>query len=94
MIWTKNNLDMNITLSTVDILFGIPFEKKNHVFLYLNYIILIAKWYVYRCSFYDDRLFLMTFLLELKSSVYIEYYIESLKLNDTPNKWELFLFAV
>ena len=86
--WMKNNLETNILLATVDILFGIPFKKHDNVLHNINFIVLMAKWYIYRCSLENDKLFLLTFLLELKGSINIEYLIESLNVNNNPNKWE------
>ena len=92
--WMKHNLETNILLSTVDILFGIPFKRHDNALHNIHVIVLMAKWYIYRCSLENDKLFLLTFLLELKGSINIEYFVKSLKVVNNPNKWETLSLAI
>ena len=43
--------------------------------LQLNYIILAAKWYIYRTKYLEQNCFLMDFLAELKNKLITEEFI-------------------
>jgi hypothetical protein len=89
-LWFKNKLQISLPLSKTDILFGVPFSTDEILFL-LNYIIIHAKWFIYKCKIGASKPELFLFLVELNNSVKDEYVIERIKTidNDINNKWTL-----
>jgi hypothetical protein len=89
-LWIKNKLQISLPLSKTDILFGVPFSTDEILFL-LNYIIIHAKWFIYKCKIGASKPELFLFLVELNNSVKDEYVIERIKTidNDINNKWTL-----
>ena len=92
--WIQNTLDIHIHLSVVGVLFGVPFQKNDPILLSINHIILVAKRYIYKTKLenhsnhLNQSLFSLNDLNELKSSIYIEHFIEALHMEpNVPNKW-------
>ncbi len=74
-IWLKNVLDLCVRLSPVDFLFGITYNRSFSRLHLLNYIILQAKYFIYRSHEKHD-IFFLDFLKDLKSTAMIENVIE------------------
>jgi hypothetical protein len=87
LIWIKNNLELTIALSVVDVLFGIPFEQDD-LLLYLNFIILQAKWFIYKTKLISHDLFILQFIQELNYCTKLEYLAELTKKSENENKWK------
>ena len=85
--WITCTFDIKLSFSVTDVLFGIP-SINDATFIYINFVILHAKWYLYKSKLGGDDVFLLTFLPILKNAVYLEYYTESLKcITENENRW-------
>jgi hypothetical protein len=71
----------------VDVLFGIPFEQDD-LLLYLNFIILQAKWFIYKTKLISHDLFILQFIQELNYCTKLEYLAELTKKSENENKWK------
>jgi hypothetical protein len=75
--WNSLNfLDIDIYREELreNILFG--FKNTNNWYHVLNYVIMIAKWYIYKNKLFNDhKMFLCVFLKELKTSMITEEHI-------------------
>jgi hypothetical protein len=93
--WMDSCLNMSIKLSETDILFGIPFSNDADL-RELNFIIMHAKWFIYRSKLKQENIFLMSFLTNLKYHVQIEHFIECIKITDRgiANKWDKLYFTL
>ena len=60
------NREQNILLGCI--------EKSCHQYQ-INYIILAAKWYIYRTKYLKGKCFALDFLIELKAKLKVEEYI-------------------
>jgi len=88
--WLKYTLDIDISLSVVDIILGVPFPQNDNLLLNLNHIILMTKWYIYKTRLEKQNLFFLHCLKELTTSISMEYYIAGLHLETgQPNKWQI-----
>jgi hypothetical protein len=86
--WLKCILQVTFSFHIVDILFGIPFGSETEL-LYVNFIILYGKMYLYSCKFTSQKPDLLSFILELKQHVQLEHHIECIK-SQANNKWDEF----
>ena len=91
--WIANSFNTQINLSIIDILFGVP-GRTDTMFLYINFIIIHAKYYLFKCKCEESDIFVLTFLIYLKYYVHIEHYIESLKADTLDNKWNLLVSKI
>ena len=64
-----------LTLNTLDILLGTM--DATHASDALNFCILLAKWYIFRCKYLEEDIFFFNYLSELKNRLVIEKYIAS-----------------
>ena len=87
--WINTCLNMSIELSEVDVLFGISGNKSKEI----NFVIIHAKWFIYKTKLREQEPFLLTFLIDLKYNLKIEYFIERLKMKET-NIWDTLYWAV
>ena len=55
--------------------------------LYINYMIIYGKMYLYNCKLYDENINLISFIFQMKKQLELEHFIECLK-PQKPNKWE------
>jgi hypothetical protein len=64
--------------------------------LYKYFIIMHAKWFIYRSKLKQENIFLMSFLTNLKYHVQIEHLIECIKITDRgiANKWDKLYFTL
>jgi uncharacterized protein involved in tolerance to divalent cations len=67
--WWKTNMEMNFPIDTYDILLGIMNLNDDTVINQLNYIIIHALYYVYRCNIKEENKELYRFLIELKNTM-------------------------
>jgi hypothetical protein len=92
--WTRQTLDSHIIPSKTDILFGIDFTEDT-LLLSINYIIIHAKYYLFRQKISDAGLFLLSFLTELKTHVNTELYCHRLSVNKMRTcKWDMLYAAL
>jgi hypothetical protein len=92
--WTRQTLDSHIIPSKTDILFGIDFTEDT-LLLSINYIIIHAKYYIFRQKIRDAGLFLLSFLTELKTHVNTELYCHRLSVNKMRTcKWDMLYAAL
>ena len=92
--WISNNIDIQMPLSKVDVLFGIV--SNNQPTFYLNFILLYAKYYIYNCKRNEKTLFLFDFLIELKNAIELEKYImvKNGELDKFNAKWNILYEAL
>ena len=87
--WIIKAFKAAIPLRIIDILFGIP-NIDDKLILYINFIILIGKWFIYVANINKTDLFFLNFLFLLKSYLIIENYIEilhNIDLIDRSSRW-------
>ena len=92
--WINTCLNMSITLSEVNVLFGIHGNKEeNRV---LNFVIMQAKWYIYKSKIKEEIIFLLAFFTQLKYNAQIEYLIEKMKMKEenVENIWAKLYSAI
>ena len=91
--WISNILNINITLSVVDVLFGIPVRPETS-YHSINLIIFHAKYYLHLCKIEGSDIFMFTFLSYLKCHIKTECYIEAIKNSNITNIWQTLLALV
>jgi hypothetical protein len=67
--WWKTNMKMNFPIDTYDIILGIINPNHDNLINQLNYIIIHAMYYVYKCNRKEEKQELYNFLIELKNSM-------------------------
>ena len=73
MDWIHLNIGIKIPLRKVDILFGIPFKIcQDTTLLCVNFLILLAKNYIYTCKLNEESIFFLNYLMYLKSYLTVE----------------------
>jgi hypothetical protein len=72
--WVVQILETRFPLSITDVIFGITFTNDN-LLLYLNYILLYSKWYIYHNKLNGSKLCTLSFVVELKKRLQIERHI-------------------
>ena len=60
----SSNLEVNFTIQTYKIIFGIPNEREEAIVNQINYVILYGKYYIYANKKKNMKLELFEFLLE------------------------------
>ena len=75
--WVKNNLNAQIPLSRVDVLFGIP-QLNDSLIHCMNLLILLGKWFIHKCALNNKKLFLLEFLPQVKNHLATEEHIAHL----------------
>ena len=85
--WISDILKVQIRLSVVDVLFGIPGRHESCSNLYINFIIMHAKYYLFKCKLDAADIFMLTFLKYLKYHINTDSYIDSMKHCDDENIW-------
>ena len=73
--WWFESMNFTIKLSIVDIIFGIQNTMNDKFIDVLNFCILFAKQYIYKCRYKDTKCNLTSFKNLLKERVEIERYI-------------------
>ena len=77
--WANTVLNLNSKLNSIDILFGIPFNTGNDKMHNINYVILHAKFYIYKMKLDNLKLNLFDFFLTLKDAAIVsEYYTQNM----------------
>ena len=86
--WWNRLSPCNVTLTLKHILFGIYYDLK--YFAEINFIIILAKYYIYIKKHYKEQICFFTFLSHLKYKLMIEEYAH--KINNTTEifqkKWK------
>jgi hypothetical protein len=62
--WWKNETDTNIQLQTYEILFGLPNDEQDPILNQLNYILQMARYYIYKCNVSKQETNLVELLLK------------------------------
>ena len=75
--WWAQNVRVWFQVDTYEIIFGIPNERNEAIVNQLNFIILIAKYYIYRCKKADKTTEVYEFLLECRNQMMIKYEISN-----------------
>ena len=84
-----HNHKCQLILNEKDIIFGIL--DTTHFADALNFCILLAKWYIFRCKYLEQEIFFFTFLVELKNRLVVEKNV-AMKRNCYPKfmkKWSI-----
>ena len=85
--WLKNVLGICVKLSPVDFLSGITYKRSFSRLHLLNYIILQAKYFIYRSHDKHD-IFFQVFLKDLKSAAIFENVTEATNTTgQTSSRW-------
>ena len=84
--WMNDNLEVSISLTICEVLFGIPIPNNPDIEV-INYITLIGKWYINRNRSNEEALYMLEFLEILKDKMTAIF--ESNKIYDRKNKeWQ------
>jgi hypothetical protein len=75
--WWARNAEAWFHIDTFEILFGIPNEGNETIINQINYIILMAKYYIYCQKQKDKTLDVYEFLLDCKNKLHIKQEIMS-----------------
>jgi len=68
--WVKSNLDVSVNFTVCEILLGIPIvNKSDSLTQILNYLILIAKWYINKCKTALNPVFFVNYLLLVRQKI-------------------------
>ena len=90
--WIYENLDIKFKFTVCEIIFGLANAKELGL-QNINFIILLAKWYINKTKTNNESLRLFTFLQELRNK--IEGMINTTVINDKPvEPWLDHLFSV
>ena len=71
--WWNRLAKNKVKITTKHIIFGFYYDKS--YFCNINYVIILAKWYIYRQKLKDGSICFMNFIVELKNKLCIEEYI-------------------
>jgi hypothetical protein len=67
--WWKNNMQMLFPIDTYHIILGIMNPNNDNIINQLNFVILHAMYYVYRCNQKEEKQDIYLFLIELKNTL-------------------------
>ena len=73
--WWNRTATYQVKVSSKHIIFGLYYD--NNFYKTINYVILLAKWYIYRQSYLEKKVDLYGFLVLLKSKLETEKYIST-----------------
>jgi hypothetical protein len=65
--WWAANMKMWFEVGTYEIIFGIPNDRDENIINQLNFFILVAKYYIYKCKKAASAMDPFEFLLETKN---------------------------
>jgi hypothetical protein len=65
--WWAVNMKMWFEVGTYEIVFGIPNDRDENIINQLNFYIIIAKYYIYKCKKAASAMDIFDFLLETKN---------------------------
>jgi hypothetical protein len=83
--WWKANFNISFPVHMYDLIFGLSNDGNDMIINHFNYILLLARFYIYNTKRVDGKLDLYTFLLNCKNEIMTEYNIMA-----TQNKKEIF----
>jgi hypothetical protein len=83
--WFKSVTETSIPVDTYDIIFGLPNPNEEPLIIQLNYVMLLAKYYIYVAKKKGKTLDLYLFLIECKRSLQQKNMIMTI-VNDKQNK--------
>jgi hypothetical protein len=64
--WWAANMNIWFEVATYEIVFGIPNDLGEHIIYQLNFFIIVAKYYIYKCKKAASYMHVYEFLLEIK----------------------------
>jgi len=73
--WWFNISETNFQLEKCEMLFGVLNFNESKMLDVFNFLLLVAKWYIYTCKKDNLNLFFLNFLLEVKNNLELEKYI-------------------
>ena len=76
--WWFESMNFAIKLSIVDIIFGIQNDMNDKLIDVLNFCILFAKYYIYKCRYKDTKSNINSYKMILKERVEMERYIATM----------------
>ena len=94
--WWNNVSEVYMNLSLCEVLFGVLNYNDDNMLHILNYLILIAKWFIYGCKMKDDVLIFHNFIREVKKHLDTEKFImyQDGKMDQFHQKWDLLYFVI
>ena len=75
--WLYNSIEISFKFTICEIIFGLPNNSDD--LKIINYVILIAKWYINQCKSADRSIFFINFLTILKEKLEIIMYNNAIK---------------
>jgi hypothetical protein len=70
--WWENNMKVIFRLDTYEILFGIPNDEKDRIIHQFNFILMMARSYIYKCKKAGNAMDTYEFLLGCKNHLQLE----------------------
>ena len=67
--WWENNMKVIFRLDTYEILFGIPNDEKDRIIHQFNFILMMARSYIYKCKKTASYMHVYGLLLEVKQRI-------------------------
>jgi hypothetical protein len=86
--WWAANMKVWFEVDTYEIIFGIPNEYNEHIINQLNYYIMVAKYYIYKCKKAASNTDVYELLLEIKNRLAMKKEVTDVdKLKGFEKKW-------
>ena len=73
--WWYNLSGTIVSVEIYEILFGVFIFNEDDFLNMLNFVLITAKWFIYRCKKENLNMFINNFLLYLEQTIDIEKYI-------------------
>ena len=87
--WIHRSLDINTKFTVCEVIFGIPYDNDPHIRM-MNFIILIAKWYINKNKEQIKRLYFIELLVILKNKIDAIVFMNTLKERENKD-WQIIL---
>ncbi len=69
--WIANNLDIKLNFTICEVIFGIHFYNTQIELEMINFIVLIAKWYINKVKTEEKSLYFINFIELLKDKIQV-----------------------
>lgn len=95
-MWWKTLYHVNIDLYDLEILFGIANSENDIVLNSLNFCMLYARYYIYKCKISDNKICFNVFKIELQNRLLYEKHILQMenKIEVFVSKWQTILLSL